>query len=57
MTAQFETIYGAHRASAERYSQQSFLLILPETTAKYGIEARDYSYDLSEAAPIALDVT
>jgi acyl-CoA synthetase (AMP-forming)/AMP-acid ligase II len=39
-----ETVYGAFCDSAARYPHRDFLTILPDTAAKYVIEARDYSY-------------
>jgi acyl-CoA synthetase (AMP-forming)/AMP-acid ligase II len=43
------TVYEAFRESAARHAQRDFLCILPETAAKYSINARAHSYAQSAA--------
>ena len=38
------TVYEAFRQSAERFADHDFLAILPQTAARYSIQARSYSY-------------
>jgi acyl-CoA synthetase (AMP-forming)/AMP-acid ligase II len=38
------TVYQAFRQSASRYAERDCLCVLPQTAAKYSIEARSYSY-------------
>jgi hypothetical protein len=39
------TVYQAFRRTVELHPDKDFLCILPEPAAKYGIEARTYSYE------------
>jgi acyl-CoA synthetase (AMP-forming)/AMP-acid ligase II len=43
------TVYEAFRESAARHAQRDFLCILPETAARYAIDARAHSYAQSAA--------
>jgi acyl-CoA synthetase (AMP-forming)/AMP-acid ligase II len=38
------TVYEAFRSTAQRYPENEFLCVLPQTAARYGIGARSYSY-------------
>ena len=38
------TVYEAFRRTAARYADHEFLSVLPQTAARYGVEARSYSY-------------
>ena len=38
------TVYEAFRRTAERYPDNEFLSVLPQTAARYGVEPRSYSY-------------
>jgi acyl-CoA synthetase (AMP-forming)/AMP-acid ligase II len=44
MSAIQGTVYEAFRRSAIRYPERDFLCVLPQTAAKYSIDARSYSY-------------
>src|ERR1700738_3141916 len=44
MSAIQGTVYEAFRRSASRYPECDFLCVLPQTAAKYSIDARSYSY-------------
>jgi acyl-CoA synthetase (AMP-forming)/AMP-acid ligase II len=39
------TVYEAFRRSAARYPDHDFLCVMPETAARYGIEAQTFSYE------------
>lgn len=45
MSAIQGTVYEAFRRSATRYPERDFLCVLPQTAAKYSIDARSYSYE------------
>ncbi len=44
MSAARGTVYEAFRATADRYPENEFLCILPQTAARYAIGAHSYSY-------------
>ncbi len=38
------TVYEAFRRTAEQYAEREFLCVLPQTAARYAVEARSWSY-------------